>query len=182
MNRTDHLPLEAARTSLQSMSQWERFSTARDESMCPRVSWISEHNLRSVSRSNIPNRTPSRPVSVILTPWCREWASRREPAPGAKGFMSAKWEWESFSKIRNLVLKFGTTDSNWTLCTCVCSSKTTKMLLIIFWINARKILIQQLISFARQITPPSISLKSKKTPLFKAHIPWICKKPNSTGL
>lgn len=65
---------------------------------------------------------------------------------------------------------------------CVYSSKTTKMLLIIFRINARKILIQQLISSARQITPSSISLKSKKNPLFKAHSPWICKKPNSIGL
>lgn len=85
-----YIPLEAARTSLQSISQWESFSTASDDSICPKVSWISEHNFLSVSRSSIPKRSPSRPVSVILTPWCRQWISLRELAPGAKGLTSEK--------------------------------------------------------------------------------------------
>lgn len=33
-----YIPLEAARTSLQSINQWESFSTASDESICPKVS------------------------------------------------------------------------------------------------------------------------------------------------
>lgn len=84
------LPLEAARTSLHNISQWESFSTARDESIWPKVSWISEHNFRSVSRSNIPKRTPSSPVSVILIPRCLPRLSLREPSPRAKGLISAK--------------------------------------------------------------------------------------------
>lgn len=85
-----YVPLDAARTSLQSISQWESFSTASDESICPKVSWISEHNFLSVSRSSIPKRSPSRPVSVILTPWCRQWISLWELTPGAKGLTSEK--------------------------------------------------------------------------------------------
>lgn len=85
-----YVPLEAAKTSLQSVNQWESFSTAREESMCPSVSWISEHSFRSVSRSSIPKRSPSSPVSVILTPWCRQWMSLRELTPGAKGLTSEK--------------------------------------------------------------------------------------------
>lgn len=51
---------------MHSFSQCESFSTAREDSMCPRVSWMSEHSFLSVSRSSMPKRTPSKPVSVML--------------------------------------------------------------------------------------------------------------------
>lgn len=61
------LPAEAARTSLQSFSQKESFSTAIEVSIWVRVSLISWHNLGSNSLSSKPSNAPSRPISLMFT-------------------------------------------------------------------------------------------------------------------
>lgn len=82
------LPVVAARTSLQSLSQWGSFPTARDESMWPNVSWMSEHSFLSVSRSSIPNRTPSKPVSVMFRSgkWWNDQIKRCVAQPSVGSF------------------------------------------------------------------------------------------------
>ena len=94
------LPVVAARTSLQSFSQWESFSTARDDSMWPSVSWISEHSFRSVSRSSMPNRTPSRPVSVMFRSEPGENSTMKE----SQGLAELQWRNRMLSSGSQFVL------------------------------------------------------------------------------